>query len=75
MSAFFTNAYLILKTSNCVKAGSKNINVPDEVTHDSKYRHLGVLNSHSKRQTWACSTTQFAFSVNSEAKGPSKKIL
>ena len=75
MSAFFTNVYLILKTSNCVKAGSKNISVPDEVTHDSKYRRLGVLNSHSRRQTWACPITQFAFCVNSETKGPSSKIL
>lgn len=54
---------------------SENMKAPVEVTHDSKYRHLVVLNSHSKRQTWACSTTWFAFAVNSETKSPSKKIV
>lgn len=54
---------------------SENMKAPVEVTHDSKYRHLVVLNSHSKRQTWACSTTWFAFAVNSETKSSSKKIV
>lgn len=36
VSAFFTNVYLILKTSNCLEAGSKNINASGAVTHNSK---------------------------------------
>lgn len=43
VSSFFTNAYLILKTSKCLKTGSKNIKAPGEMTHNNKYRHLGVL--------------------------------
>lgn len=74
-SAFFTNANLILKTSNCLKAGSKNIKAPGELTHNNKHRHLRVLNSHSKRQTWACSMAGFAFSVNSETKSPPQKVV
>lgn len=37
--------------------------------------HLGVLISHSKKQTWACSTAPFAFSGNSETKGPPQKVV
>lgn len=72
---FFTNVYLILKTSKCLKTGSKNTKAPGEMIHNNKYRHLGVLNSHSKRQTWACFKTWFAFSVNCETKSPSKKVV
>lgn len=67
--------YITLKTSNCLKAGSETIKATGEVTHTSKYMHLGVLISHSKKQTWACSIARFAFSGNSETKGPSQKVV
>lgn len=64
-----------IKNSKMPLSSSENMKAPVEVIHDSKYRHLVVLNSHSKRQTWACFTTWFAFAVNSETKSPSKKIV
>lgn len=65
----------MLRASSCPKAGSWSMKIDAEVTHHSKYRHLGVLNSHGKRQIWACSTSHFAFSVNSETKNPSQNTV
>lgn len=46
-----------------------------EVTHHCKYWHLGVLLSYSKKQKWACPATWLAFSVDSETKIISTRIV